>query len=210
MNRYRKELFPVSIFHSAVEDNERLKSLIIPYINKFKGNNLSPPDGWFTNKLITSFEKDDINQVFFDGGEISKEVERQYMQVFKGFFDANWEIDIESMWFNCYENGEYQEGHTHMGNYRNHIAFACVHFLSFDSKVHSPIIFTDPISMLRSSSLEMKSNNYDEKYVLNVKEGDFIMFPCYLEHEVKPGIPTPKNPRITLSLNLKVLRYNDE
>ena len=31
-----------------------------------------------------------------------------------------------------------------------------------------------------------------------------IMFPSYLEHEVKSGRPTPDNPRITISFNLNL------
>ena len=31
------------------------------------------------------------------------------------------------------------------------------------------------------------------------------MFPAYLEHEVRPSPPTPGNPRITISFNLKVV-----
>jgi hypothetical protein len=37
-----------------------------------------------------------------------------------------------------------------------------------------------------------------------------VMFPSYLEHEVKAGPPTPGNPRITISFNIKMLRYGNE
>ena len=33
------------------------------------------------------------------------------------------------------------------------------------------------------------------------------MFPSWLAHEVKPMPPTPRNPRITISLNLQLLKY---
>jgi len=209
MSRYRRELFPISIFHSSVEDNQKLKKLILPYIEKTKNEVDNPPDGWLTTNLITSFDNNKINSVFFDNGEISQELQSQYMNVMKTFFDKNWETDIDSMWFNYYENGEYQEGHTHMGDFKNPLHFACVHFLSFDPKVHSPLTFTDPISRLRSSSIEFDSSRYGEKCHLKLKEGDFVMFPCYLEHEVKSGPPTPGNPRITISFNIKVLNYGN-
>lgn len=211
MSRYRRELFPISIFHSSVEDNEKLKSLTIPYIEQYKEEiSSSPPEGWLTRNIKTSFEKHNINEIFFDDGETSQELKNQYINVLKTFFDQNWETDIDSMWFNYYDNGEYQEGHTHMGVFNKPIHFACVHFLSFDPTVHSPLTFTDPISRLRSTSIEFASSNYGEKCVLNAKEGDLVMFPCYLEHEVKSGPPTPKNPRITISFNIRVLNYGNE
>lgn len=210
MSRYRKELYPISIFHSSVSDNQKLKSLIVPYIQQTRGQVGKPPGGWLTTNLITSFENPNVNSAFFDGGEISKEVQIQYMDVLKSFFDQEWETDIDSMWYNYYENGEYQEGHTHMGTYNNPLHFACVHFLSFDPTVHSPLTFTDPLSKIRSTSVEMNSFNYSEKHIMNIREGDFVMFPSYLEHEVKAGPPTPGNPRITISFNIKVLRYGNE
>lgn len=209
MSRYRRELFPISIFHSSVEDNQKLKNLIVPYIESRKNTVERPPDGWLTTHLITSFNDEKINSVFFDDSEISQEMRKQYMNVMKTFFDKNWETDIDSMWFNYYENGEYQEGHTHMGDFKNPLHFACVHFLSFDPKVHSPLTFTDPISRLRSTSVEFDSSKYGEKCELKSKEGDFVMFPCYLEHEVKSGPPTPGNPRITISFNVRVLNYGN-
>ena len=45
------------------------------------------------------------------------------------------------------------------------------------------------------------------KYKPKVREGDVIMFPAYLEHEIKPGKPTPNYPRMTLAMNIKVTRY---
>lgn len=211
MSRYRRELFPISIFHSSVEDNQKLKDLIVPYIESCKEKlSSSSPEGWLTTNIITSFEDDELNHIFFDNGEISNEVRNQYINVLKTFFDQNWETDIDSMWFNYYDNGQYQESHTHMGKYNEPIHFACVHFLSYDSSVHSPLTFTDPISRLRSTSIEFKSTKYGEKCHVKAKEGDLIMFPCYLEHEVKSGPPTPNNPRITISFNIKVLKYGDE
>ena len=210
MSRYRKELYPISIYHNRVEDNERMKQLIIPQI---EGNlkEISPvPDGWLTTQCTTSFDSDDINGSIFYEGKDSEEIREQYMNVMKTFFDKDWEVDIPNIWFNYYTNGEYQEGHTHLGSFRKPLHFACVHFLSFDPERHSPLVFTDPLTTLRTPMFEMDSANYHEKYQVKAKEGDFVMFPCYLEHEVKAGPPTPDYPRITVSFNVRVLRYGDE
>ena len=49
----------------------------------------------------------------------------------------------------------------------------------------------------------------NEKYYVHAKEGDLIMFPSWMEHEVKPGPPTPDYPRITLSFNVRMHQYGD-
>lgn len=210
MSRYRKEIYPISFYHSRVSDNDRLKELIIPQIeNNLK--DISPvPSGWLTTKCKTSFDSDDVNTVIFYEGEHSTEIRAQYMDVLKTFFDKNWEVDIPNMWFNYYTNGEYQEGHTHLGSFNYPLHLACVHFLSYDPKRHSPLVFTDPLTTIRTTMFEMSSSGYSEKYEINAKEGDFVMFPSYLEHEVKAGPETPDYPRITVSFNMRIMKYGDE
>ena len=64
--------------------------------------------------------------------------------------------------------------------------FSCVHFLSYDNDVHTPLQFCDPLSGTRFLSPSL-SRDYVSEYVdLDISEGDFLMFPCYLQHRVKP------------------------
>ena len=60
------------------------------------------------------------------------------------------------------------------------------------------------MSMTRSHSFEFESHHHDDLHYPDISEGDMIMFPSYLEHEVKAGKPTPNNPRITISFNLQL------
>jgi predicted 2-oxoglutarate/Fe(II)-dependent dioxygenase YbiX len=208
MSEYRKKLFPISIFHSSVENNNKIKDLLIPHVENYKKDLNTAPSGWMTTKIITSYENDEINSIFQEGEELSNEIKSQYTNVLDTFFDKKWQGYIESIWFNYYENGEYQEFHTHLGTFNKLIHFAGVHFVSFDSSVHNSLIFLDPISKLRNFSLEIDSNNYNEIYTLNAKEGDIVIFPSYLEHGVKSGISTPGNPRITISFNISIQSYD--
>jgi hypothetical protein len=209
MSKYQKQLFPINIFHNSVKDNEKIKSLLIPSIEKYKNQLSSPPKGWLTTKIITSFENEKVNSIF-EKEELSAEIKSQYAKVLESFFDKQWQMIMGSIWFNYYENGEYQEPHTHLGSSMSPIHFSCVHFLSFDSSVHTNLCFIDPNRKLRSHYLEFDSNHYNEIYEMNVNEGDLIMFPSYLEHFVRPGISTPGNPRITISFNIRILKYGDD
>lgn len=199
-------LFPISVYHGKVSHNEKLKNLILPYIESVKNHLPSAPPDWFTNRMITSYGDDEISSIFYDGGIISEESQKQYTEVIQSFFKHHVQFEVVSTWFNYYDNGEYQEAHSHMGGPFTPIHFSCVHFLSYDSELHSPLTFVDPLLTLRSVALEL--NDYSEKYSCSVKEGDFLMFPCYLDHEVSPSLPTPGNPRVTVTLNIKVNEYD--
>jgi hypothetical protein len=204
---YRKEIYPVYYHHSRVEDNEKLKQLILPFVAGTMDRAKTPPDGWLTNHLITSFENDEINKEFFLENEMSQELHGQYREVLKSFFDMDYDAEIVNLWYNCYENGEYQESHRHLGNPLEPIHFACVHFLSYNPEIHQPLVFTDPLTVYRNMGLD--EFYHEEKHRVVAKEGDLIMFPSWLEHEVKAGPPTPDYPRITLSFNIKMHRYGE-
>ena len=88
--------------------------------------------------------------------------------------------------------------------------FACVHFLSFDPEIHAPLTFADPLALIRGHSIDMNNTNYSEKYCPPVTEGDLLMFPSYLDHEVKSYPPTPDKPRVTVSFNLTVMSYGND
>lgn len=208
MSFYRKEIFPITIHHGSIKDNEKIKSFMVPLIEETKDHNKNKvPGGWFTNKLITSFGNDEVNDILFGDTEVGIELQSYYMKTLESFFDDDWEATVENIWYNYYVNGEFQEAHSHLSGSISPTTFACVHFVSFNPKLHSPITFSDPIASLRNLSLEFKSSRYHEKYTPKIKEGDFLMFPSYLQHEVKPSPPSPDYPRITISFNLKILRY---
>lgn len=205
---YRKSLFPVSIFHTNIRENNSLKERYLPRIlDNYGKRSIDIPSGWDTGNVYTSFDNDGINQSIFD-----EVIVRTYFEYIKKFFDKEVEFDIVDLWFNCYENGEYQEQHNHLNYdiFNSTVAhFACIHYLRFDPKVHQSAVFVDPINELRFNTLEMTSNHYVSKYVPQVNEGDIIMFPNYLEHFVKQTPPTEGNPRVTISFNISVKKYGD-
>ncbi len=213
MNYYRKEIFSTSIYHGTVPDNNKIKKLIIPYIEKMKKDedNNKPPEGWLTDKLVTSFDNEDVtNTLWNPDNDIGTELRNQYLKLIDGFFaETKWTIDIKHIWYNYYTNGEWQEGHKHLGSWKEDVHFAFVHFISYDKDLHSPLFFNDPLEDQRALSLELDPDQDVGKYSPSIREGDAVMFPCYLEHEVRPGKPTPNYPRVTVAMNISVLNYGD-
>ena len=204
------KVFPITYYHLSMTDNDMLKDLLVDKIVA-DAKNLEIPEGWFTNKLMTSFDGEPRGKEIFFGENDSyqKVLEKRYGSCINAIFDAPYKIDIDEIWYNVYMNGEWQEEHDHVGGpHGSH--YSCIHFLSFDPKIHQPVEFRDPLSQLRNLSVELDRNNYDHTWYPDIKEGDFIMFPSYLAHSVKPGKATPDYPRITIAFNFRVLNYQGE
>lgn len=192
------ELFPVTVFKGQVSDNEILKNLLVSEILN-ESKDLEIPEDWTTHKVKTSFST--------HSSILNRDVlTSQYVECMRDVFDKDFDVSINKIWYNVYTDGEYQEVHDHLGSLFEPSHFSFIHFLCFDKENHRPPEFRDPLSQLRTTSLELERNNCGEVYVPDVKEGDLIMFPSYLQHCVPPGKKT-EYPRITISFNVKVERY---
>jgi len=204
-----KQIFPVSIFKTKVEDNDTLKDLLVAKIvNNF--NHLKVPDRWTTHKVKTSFfGEPEGRELFYENSPYENILFKKYCSCMDKIFDREYEIDIPKIWYNVYLDGEYQEKHDHLGVTLSPCHFSCIHFLSYNKEEHSPPEFSDPLAQLRNLSLELDRNGYGEVYVPNVEEGDLLMFPSYLLHCVPPCKKT-NYPRITISFNVRVVKYGED
>ena len=207
MNPYKKILYPIHIFQTHIKENELIKDELFSNIRKYS-KNVSIPDGWLTDNIQTSFDEDNINIELFGEDSIVHEYYQKYLS---RFFDKFVRLDLSDIWFNYYSNGEYQEPHHHVHpNMKGKTHFSCIHYLQYDESIHQSVTFVDPLMLIRSHSLEMDSNYYDEKYSPEIREGSLLMFPSYLEHFVKKSDPTPDNPRISIAFNIIITQYGDE
>lgn len=206
MSAYKKTLFPITIYQNNIRENNLLKDKYLPrIISMYNEKDIAIPSGWDTGNVYTSFNQNDLNNQIFD-----YEIYNTYQKYIRKFFDKEVEFDIVDFWFNCYENGEYQEQHNHLNPdifISQNAHFACIHYLKFDPEVHNSAVFLDPIATTRYNSLEMDSNRYMDRYSPQVLEGDLIMFPNYLEHFVKQTAPTPGNQRVSISFNISITKY---
>lgn len=208
------QVFPVTYFKASIEDNETVKNILVPKIMG-DARELPIPEGWFTNKLMTSFMGEKPGREIFFGEDrtYQKLLETRYANCLDSFFDnIPYQIAIDEIWYNCYVDGEFQESHDHLSpqignNLTAH--FSCVHFLSFDKTRHRPVRFHDPIEQIRCFSWNLNNIEYEQIHYPDIQEGDFIMFPSYLTHSVEPSPPTPDYPRITIAMNVRVMEYGN-
>ena len=210
MNRYKKVLFPIHLFQTNIRENGLILDDVLDKIEYlYKKKNLKVPDGWLTDSLFTTFDINEINSFIFHDDSIFFKYYHDYV---KKFFDKPVEFEFDDIWLNVYSKGEFQEQHTHSSfdvfSRRSH--FSCIHYLKFDSEVHEPVIFVDPIEEKRYNTIEMDSNYYGNgRWSPYVREGDLLMFPPYLSHYVSKSDPTPNNPRISISFNIWIKQYGD-
>ena len=206
------QIFPVTFYKIPVEDNEIVKKILVPKIMEVTAN-LPVPEGWLTNKIMTSFDGEESGKEIFYGEDkiYDSFLEERYAKCFDCIFgNSKYQISINEIWANCYIDGEFQEEHDHLSGInatKSSPHFSCIHFLSFDPIRHKPVKLYDPIRQIRSTSYELNIHEYGEFYCPNIEEGDFIMFPSYLRHSVAPSPKTLDYPRITISMNISILEY---
>ena len=198
-------IFPVTIYKTRIEDNDFLKEKIVSGVEKALPE-LDPPEDWATDNLKTSFEGEPKGKEVLVGKN-NVLLKKYYSDAISEIFDKEitWEI-VDDIWYNYYEKGSYQELHEHIADPFQKIHFSCIHYLSYDRGIHTPAEFQDPISAIRAHSLTLDKDFVGDFYIPQVKEGDLIMFPTYLQHRVLPQ-KLSDIPRITLSFNFRLLKY---
>ena len=204
------KLFPITFFQTRVPNNDEIKEILVPKLLE-DSKELAPPKGWLTNKLKTSFDGEKPGKEVFFGKDDTYQtiLEQKYAYCIDSIFDAHYRIAIDEIWYNVYQENEWQETHDHLGMGGDGPQFSCIHFLSFDKDEHKPPEFRDPIAQVRQLSVAMEKDWVGEYFIPDVKEGTFLMFPTYLQHRVPPCVKTDY-PRVTISFNLRVLQYGKE
>ena len=83
------KVFPITYYHLSMTDNDKLKDLLIDKIVA-DAKNLEIPDGWFTNKLMTSFDGEPRGKEIFFGEDdtYQKVLEKRYGACINAIFDA--------------------------------------------------------------------------------------------------------------------------
>jgi hypothetical protein len=202
-------IFPSYIFKHKISNSLDLKQHFLPLINELRQNekiDLKPPSGWVCSNLTTSFVNESVNNELFSSSNLLGEC---YRECFSNIAeDKNRSYEVTHTWFNYYTKDDYQEWHNHIGN-GSDLSF--VYFLSFDPVYHSPLVFKDPLHIVRKMSLDTQISGYSPVWSPDLNEGDMIMFPSYLEHCVKINNQTVdySTPRVTISGNVKVNFYEN-
>tara|TARA_R110000796_G_scaffold4894_1_gene18520 strand:+ start:134 stop:673 length:540 start_codon:yes stop_codon:yes gene_type:complete len=96
---------------------------------------------------------------------------------------------LTGIWINQYTDKDFQGSHVHPGDYS---------FIIYYKTKKSHTVLNSPVKNF--IEIEGNSKLFDERHDVDLKEGDIIMFPSYMEHWVKPN-----SDGITIAGNIKIM-----
>lgn len=118
--------------------------------------------------------------------------------------------NCSELWSSKYTKGMYQAVHNHIDNGE---LFSFVYFVKYDPTKDADLVFVKDMSMAKQNGFLMKGSPYtlckevqehpifcDTVTLDNIKEGDLVIFPSYLDHFVEEQ--KHDGPRITIAGNL--------
>jgi hypothetical protein len=217
MNKDIFPLFSSDIVRYKIDPNSYDKQGIIDTLTE---NYIQSP---YRNKFD---EISDLHHTYndWDNGDF-KEVDPSsivpcYQKVIEDFFEGHhysqpikWRYEIEN--FTAMKGNQHMDTHSHVGIVNKHVVmFSCIHYIRYIPG-QAETVFVNPISSPAfgfiygdySKKLVKTHENstYFGKFSLKIQEDDFIIFPSYLEHFVKPGKNT-EDLRMTSVVNIQVER----
>jgi len=198
-------LFSIPVWKKHLDVSCDIENDLLNQIEKnYEQNNPHlKPDNW---NCIVHSSKQKHNNINYDQviPLYKKEYENFVSEQNLNLFNHNYWI--QNPWYNYYVKHSNQEIHSHIkltGNYFP--LFSGVHFLKLN-KDHSRLSFYNPnqLSILYNDSNFFKNNIKSSFSCIifepDIKQGDIIIFPSFLEHAVFPQ--KIDDPRITISFNI--------
>lgn len=200
---YKTPLFEVPMYKLKASRHNEIKSWMLtnvyPEYEKLGPNEVSrniyssyfPGAPKLDVNLFSELYAKDINN-FLDKAGFSK-------------FHA-WTTKL-NFWYNLSKKGAYQEVHDHLGG-PIPISYAAIHYVVFDKTEHVSTVFYNPLeSVLKTlqptTKDQFKPNDFQGlQKILNVEEGDIIIFPSYVPHSVMTQLSDKL--RVTVAFNISV------
>jgi len=111
-------------------------------------------------------------------------------------------IDIQDIWFNSCKKGEYQESHNHL-LYREESPLSFIYYLKLPEGTNENTVFINDLKKYETlyfPQLKLVQSHF----IPRCEEGDFIIFPSFIEHYVRHN--TSNEERLTIAGNI-FLRY---
>jgi hypothetical protein len=191
----KKALFAIPVIKVRIPEHAALKEQFLPeMLRRYEADDFEKPEFWETNRIHSSFSTPSKEAVIKSMPPPYEKLIREYVRADR--FSAH-------VWHNVYwKNEEYQERHHHIPY---HISL--IHFLAFDRTEHKSPVFYDPARQIKAYAAHdaIPKDVFDDKAVIEVDEGDILIFPSYLEHRVPAG--KYKNPRVTVSMNITLFTH---
>ena len=133
-----------------------------------------------TIKGDTLFNKNSINYLNIELTETLGYLLKPYCK--------NFVFNVTGIWINKYGKNDYQGSHIHPSDFS---------FIIYYKTDESYTVFNSPVKNLLEG---IDSKIFNNDYEPNLKQGDMIVFPSYLEHWVRPN-----SGNTTIAGNIKIV-----
>ena len=185
-------LFPQFYYHGEVEKHQELKDKLLSELTDDK---LSQPKEWNCS-VQSSFETDNNFSWDYFYECIKPNLIDMHQQL-KG--NPLHQFTMTEAWLNKYGRGDSQEVHTHIG--ADNCTFSCSYFAQYALN-DARFLFYDPDQTKHLGEFTKHYSGVVNTWFPDVQEGDIIIFPSWLHHQVEPH--RSDTTRITVSANFKV------
>ena len=185
-------LFPQFYYHGEVENHQQLKDKLLSELTDDK---LSQPKEWNCS-VQSSFETDNNFSWDYFYECIKPNLIDMHQQL-KG--NPLHQFTMTEAWLNKYGRGDSQEVHTHIG--ADNCTFSCSYFAQYALN-DARFLFYDPDQTKHLGEFTKHYSGVVNTWFPDVQEGDIIIFPSWLHHQVEPH--RSDTTRITVSANFKV------
>ena len=133
----------------------------------------------------TLFDENSINYLNIELRDILSYLLKPYCN--------NFTFNVNGIWINKYKDKDYQGAHIHPSDFS---------FIIYYKIKKSYTVFNSPVKNL----LEMfNSKIFFKHYEPELKQGDIIVFPSYLEHWVRPN-----SDNMTIAGNIKIIDIKEK
>ena len=193
------ELFPTPVYKFSLSNHKEYKEKITKTLLEKYEDNAQTSIPWTGN----------CNSWQIDLGELNLNMQDVYGEIMEGFkkyldyleVKADRSFSMIDSWFNVHTHEMYQEEHGHMPAF-----ISGTYYIQFDKEKDNSLYFLSNnkefIYSAWSMNVPVSRMNLDNKIQLDVEEGDVLLFPSTLHHNVPKSKVKHDNLRITNSFNI--------
>lgn len=178
------------VYWEKIDKHEEIKKKYLTLIledskinrEKYKSQNV-----WECNLITNYFEEN--NKTFFDEHFIENVIKEPLNDCINelGLKKPSY-YNITSLWYNVYENGDFQEVHQHSGQTSNF--FSGIYLIDLEDKNTTYFYQSGPRSDFNTFGYTFPTSH--------IEEGNVIIFPSFLEHYVNPVV----GKKVSISFNV--------
>ena len=194
------KLFPQPVFKFKIRDYKDINLNLLKYIYELQkkdkiGVKKSNINGWHSQPFDLSNPNEIPNKFFSSINIYIKSVFKSYGWLFDGT-----KIKCTSMWAIINKKNNFNIEHTHSNNYLSAAYYVKAPENCGNFKASNPNIINRNIYPKAEVATELNSNSA----IINISEGDLLIFPAYLPHSVEEN--KSDEDRVIVSFNLDILR----